>query len=296
MFTMPDKFIYDCAPRFVNFAYKFTGKERDSESGLDYMDARYYGSSMGRFMSPDPVFATVNRLADPQQWNMYSYGRNNPLSNSDPTGLDFNLTYSQNNGSTCVGGLQGQIVNRSFQATDVDMNDPKNASAGYSDQFGNNYTGTFDQNNGVSFTNTATNATSSNSQFIDGSDPTTVNGSGSLFSGTKGVFNSNCGGSCEAKGSLSDLPGSPGAVANAEKMIGVSLEDKLNFFGGHGKSTSYRTGDDQRTHVVDHAGGKTEIHFEGHPPGRDLVNFVLHQVDAIRDFSKPQSSKGPPLP
>jgi hypothetical protein len=29
---------------------------------------------------------------------------------------------------------------------------------------------------------------------------------------------------------------------------------------------------------------------------RDLVNFVLHQVDAIRDFSKPQSSKGPPLP
>jgi len=51
------------------------------------MDARYYGSNMGRFMSPDPVFATVNRLYDPQQWNMYSYGRNNPLSNSDPTGL-----------------------------------------------------------------------------------------------------------------------------------------------------------------------------------------------------------------
>jgi RHS repeat-associated protein len=277
--------------------HHFTGKERDSESGLDYMDARYYGSSMGRFMSPDPVFATVNRLADPQQWNMYSYGRNNPLSNSDPTGLDFNLTCSQNNGSTCVGGLQGQLVNGSFQATDVDMNDPKNAGAGYSDQFGNNYTGTFDQNNGVSFTNTAPGgATSSNSQFIDGSDPTTVNGSGSIFSGTQGVFNSNCGGSCEAKGSLSDLPGSPGAVANEEKMIGASLEDKLNFFGGHGKSTSYRTGDGQLTHVVDHAGGATEIHFEGHPPGRDLVNFVLHQVDAIRDFSNHQSSKEPPLP
>jgi RHS repeat-associated protein len=32
----------------------FTGKERDTESGNDYFGARYYGSSMGRFMSPDP--------------------------------------------------------------------------------------------------------------------------------------------------------------------------------------------------------------------------------------------------
>jgi RHS repeat-associated protein len=35
------------------FAYKFTGKERDAESGNDYFGARYYASSMGRFMSPD---------------------------------------------------------------------------------------------------------------------------------------------------------------------------------------------------------------------------------------------------
>ena len=31
--------------------HKFTGKERDSESGLDMFGARYYGSSLGRFMS-----------------------------------------------------------------------------------------------------------------------------------------------------------------------------------------------------------------------------------------------------
>jgi RHS repeat-associated protein len=31
----------------------FTGKERDTESGNDYFGARYYASSMGRFMSPD---------------------------------------------------------------------------------------------------------------------------------------------------------------------------------------------------------------------------------------------------
>ena len=176
------------------------------------------------------------------------------------------------------------------------MNKQGDPSAGYSDQFGNNYTGTFDQNSGVNFTNTDTGATSSNSLFIDGSDQTTVNGSGSLFGGTQGVFNSNCGGSCEAKGSLFDQLDHAGAVATAEKMIGKSFEDNLNFLGGHGKSTSYRTGEDQLTHIVIHAGGPTELHFEGHPPDRDLVNFVLHQVDAIRDFAKPQSSKGPPLP
>jgi RHS repeat-associated protein len=62
----------------------FTGKERDLESGLDYFGARYYGSSMGRFMSPD---APVDQHPeDPQSWNLYSYVRNNPLSNTDPTG------------------------------------------------------------------------------------------------------------------------------------------------------------------------------------------------------------------
>jgi len=37
--------------RFVG--HRFTGKERDSESGLDYFGARYYASNMGRMMSPD---------------------------------------------------------------------------------------------------------------------------------------------------------------------------------------------------------------------------------------------------
>ncbi len=221
--------------------YKFTGKERDSESGLDNFGARYDSSQYGRFMSPDPLFATVDRLIDPQQWNMYAYARNNPLSITDPTGLDFNLTCDQDNGTTCVGGLQGRTTTdangkNTFTATDVDMNDPNNTSAGYHDQWNNQYTGTFDQDNGVSFTNTATGDTSSNSRFIDGSDETDVNGSGSLFGGTQGRFNSNCGGSCEAKGSLYDLPGHAGAVANAEKIIGASFGDNFNFIGGYGPS------------------------------------------------------------
>jgi RHS repeat-associated protein len=69
-------------------AYKFTGKERDAESGLDYFGGRYYGSSMGRFMSPDPSGLAYADLGNPQSLNLYAYVENNPLSNLDPTGLD----------------------------------------------------------------------------------------------------------------------------------------------------------------------------------------------------------------
>ena len=70
--------------------HHFTGKERDSESGNDYFGARYYASSMGRFMSPDwsakedPVpYADLN---NPQSLNLYSYVNNNPLTKNDPDG------------------------------------------------------------------------------------------------------------------------------------------------------------------------------------------------------------------
>jgi RHS repeat-associated protein len=68
----------------------FTGKERDAESGNDYFGARYYGSTMGRFMSPDPITVTSARQADPQQLNLYAYVRNNPLSLTDPSGMIIN--------------------------------------------------------------------------------------------------------------------------------------------------------------------------------------------------------------
>jgi RHS repeat-associated protein len=64
--------------------HHFTAKERDTESGNDYFEARYLGSSMGRFLSPDPVGGS---LANPQTLNKYAYVLNNPLTNTDPTGL-----------------------------------------------------------------------------------------------------------------------------------------------------------------------------------------------------------------
>jgi RHS repeat-associated protein len=69
---------------------RFTGKERDTESGNDYFGARYYSSAMGRFMSPDwsakedPV--PYAQLDDPQSLNLYAYVRNNPLTRADADG------------------------------------------------------------------------------------------------------------------------------------------------------------------------------------------------------------------
>jgi RHS repeat-associated protein len=76
-----------CANTARFSGYLFTGKERDTESGNDYFGARYYASSMGRFMSPDPSQLYYADPTNPQSLNLYSYALNNPLKNTDPTGL-----------------------------------------------------------------------------------------------------------------------------------------------------------------------------------------------------------------
>jgi RHS repeat-associated protein len=62
----------------------FTGKERDAESGNDYFGARYYASTMGRFLTPDS--ARYSGLSDPQSLNLYSYVGNHPTFLIDPDG------------------------------------------------------------------------------------------------------------------------------------------------------------------------------------------------------------------
>jgi RHS repeat-associated protein len=68
----------------------FTGKERDSESGLDNFGARYDASSMGRFMSPDwsegPDTVPYADFGNPQTTNLYTYAGNNPTTFNDPNG------------------------------------------------------------------------------------------------------------------------------------------------------------------------------------------------------------------
>lgn len=67
--------------------YKFTGKEHDTETQLDYFGARYYGSNGSRWLSPDPAGTFFADERIPQTWNHYSYVRNNPLKFVDPLGL-----------------------------------------------------------------------------------------------------------------------------------------------------------------------------------------------------------------
>jgi RHS repeat-associated protein len=68
-----------------NVRQKFTLKERDNETGLDYFLARYYSSTQGRFTGVDPLMASA-QASLPQSWNRYSYSFNNPLAFIDPDG------------------------------------------------------------------------------------------------------------------------------------------------------------------------------------------------------------------
>ncbi|HEY0795184.1 MAG TPA: RHS repeat-associated core domain-containing protein [Acidisarcina sp.] len=61
----------------------FTSYQRDSESGLVYSLARYYNSRTGTFCSADPLAGSPD---DPQSWNRYPYGRNDPIDITDPSG------------------------------------------------------------------------------------------------------------------------------------------------------------------------------------------------------------------
>lgn len=61
----------------------YTGHVNDMDSGLVYMQARYYDPGIGRFLSTDPVSVEADSTA---QFNRYSYASNNPISNVDPDG------------------------------------------------------------------------------------------------------------------------------------------------------------------------------------------------------------------
>lgn len=84
--------MYSSMTEFVACASRYTGKERDSESGLDYFGARHYSSTMGRWMSPDwsegPDPIPYADLRNPQSLNLYGYVNNNPLSDADDDGHD----------------------------------------------------------------------------------------------------------------------------------------------------------------------------------------------------------------
>ena len=68
-------------------SHKFTGDERDGETGLDRTKYRQYASSQFRWLTPDPAGLGAVDPTNPQSWNRYAYVLNNPLASTDPLGL-----------------------------------------------------------------------------------------------------------------------------------------------------------------------------------------------------------------
>jgi RHS repeat-associated protein len=125
---------------------KYAGHEYDADTGLSYMDARYYDPVTGRFLSQDPAILAIGDfdqlgqitdrslqklLANPQNLNSYSYARNNPLVNIDSSGqytealvpvlfpaLEFGL--SEIAGPAVVGGAAAVLVPVGFNWTLAD--------------------------------------------------------------------------------------------------------------------------------------------------------------------------------
>src|SRR5262249_35823800 len=85
--------------------YRFTGRERDSESGFYYHGARYYVPWLGRWASPDPTGMRDGT-------NLYAYGAGNPIVHSDPTGTASNPPVPEKHllesgGSALIGDYEG---------------------------------------------------------------------------------------------------------------------------------------------------------------------------------------------
>jgi RHS repeat-associated protein len=91
--------------------YKFTGEERDPESGLDDFDARFYSSPFGRFMTPDwalkPIAVPYANFGNPQSLNLYSYVQNNPTALGDPDGHDIIYADNLNNAQVVKNSVAG---------------------------------------------------------------------------------------------------------------------------------------------------------------------------------------------
>jgi RHS repeat-associated protein len=107
-----------CATTVYFSRCRYTGKERDAESGNDYFGARYYASTMGRFMSPDwsaqeePV--PYAKLDDPQSLNLYAYVLNNPMTRFDLDG-HFDCGGANANGLGCQTQAAWQAINNGHE-------------------------------------------------------------------------------------------------------------------------------------------------------------------------------------
>jgi RHS repeat-associated protein len=93
--------------RGIRENYRFTHKETDSETSLNYFEARYLASTQSRFLSLDPLDLAKERLGEPQRLNTYSYCRNGPTKYNDLDGRD---TYLYFYSSSQTGSGAGHVA------------------------------------------------------------------------------------------------------------------------------------------------------------------------------------------
>jgi RHS repeat-associated protein len=210
---------------------KFTGKRRDTESVLDYFEARYYGSALGRFTTTDPL---GGHYEDPQTLNKYAYVRNSPTILTDPTGLDIWLKGCGKDSSTCKDNFAGTTDDKgNFTRTHLTGDQTKDATLGAHGitvtQGDKKYEGVWDTNKGENGTVTVA------------GDPNTA------LKGYNAQVNGNCGGTCVASGSIKSADPNAGNITNA--LFGVldakgsgfvknAGTDGMNFF--HPGATNFR--------------------------------------------------------
>jgi RHS repeat-associated protein len=84
-------------PHTPNDTDKFATYTRDSQTGLDYADQRFYNSTYGRFMTADPLRTGAVSVRNPISWNMYVYANDDPINFNDPTGK----LISETGGGSC---------------------------------------------------------------------------------------------------------------------------------------------------------------------------------------------------
>jgi RHS repeat-associated protein len=79
--------------------FRYTGQREESSLGLYWYASRWYSPGLGRFVSPDSI---IPQPGNPQAWDRYSYGRNNPIYFIDPSGHSQVVAQVGGCDSTCM--------------------------------------------------------------------------------------------------------------------------------------------------------------------------------------------------
>lgn len=235
-------------------SHQFTGQEFDSESNLYNFPARHYGEATGRFMSPDPL---GGHLEDPQTLNKYSYVRNNPLTLTDPTGLDFYLKCDNHgeHSTTCSGGYVGKWVldangKPEFQKTIITSDSIRSGqNAATVDQGGVEITTGGKTYAASYFDNPSSYTRDASGNDID-NNPITIQGDANKgFGGFSFTVNGNCSGTCLNSGEVK-FTGTPDQASSALYAAGAwnyGFWDGLNYH--HLFSDQYRFGSGPSLHI-----------------------------------------------